>query len=254
MTNNPFNIIPAVDLLDGQVVRLFRGDYDQSTVYGDDPGEPIEKFIEAGAELIHIVDLNAARNGDRSVNEAAVERILTVAGKRARLEIGGGIRDLDSLSDYLGRGIARCILGTAAVNDPEFLKKSLAAHGPEKVIVGIDARDGRVRVDGWEKDSGVNVADFLKEMEKIGIGEIIFTDILTDGAMTGPAIGSLKEVLTATSTLRLIASGGISSLDDVQALLDLKEPRLVGAISGRAIYEGKLDVQEAVNLCRDAVS
>ena len=245
-----FQVIPAADLLDGKVVRLFRGDYARVTVYGDDPSDPIREFIDQGAELIHIVDLNAARSGERDVNQGALEKIVAAANGRARLELGGGVRDLASLARCFELGFERAIIGTAAVNDPAFLAEALARHGGERIIVGVDARDGRVRVAGWEQDSGRPVTDFLRELENAGIREVIFTDIMTDGALTGPAVDSLREVIGATRAMRVVASGGIASLDDIRALLDLNEPRLVGAITGRAVYEKKLDVRAAVELCR----
>ncbi|MCR9144211.1 MAG: 1-(5-phosphoribosyl)-5-[(5-phosphoribosylamino)methylideneamino]imidazole-4-carboxamide isomerase [bacterium] len=257
--NERFDIIPAVDLLGGQVVRLYKGDYDQSTVYGDDPAAPIRAFLEAGAELIHVVDLDAARNGDRGVNAAAIQKILTVlrefrdGGGRALLEVGGGIRDLGAIDEYIAAGVDRCIIGTAAVKDPEFVTAAVAKHGGERVIVGVDALDGVVRVSGWEESSGLQVADFVRDMQARGVAEIIFTDISRDGALTGPPIDALRHVL-AESKARVIASGGVATLADVQALLDLKASAggagLVGVISGKAIYEKKLDLDAAVKLCR----
>jgi phosphoribosylformimino-5-aminoimidazole carboxamide ribotide isomerase len=251
-----FNIIPAVDLLDGRVVRLHQGKYDAVTVYGEDPAEFIGNFARAGAGLIHIVDLNAARNGDRSTNRVSVNRAIEAAGS-ARIEIGGGIRDDAALSEYLSRGVARCILGTSAVSDPEFLRRAIEAHGPERIVVGVDVRDGRVRVAGWERDGGVGVEEFIPFLEDAGVREIIFTDIRTDGAMTGPPLFELRSLLDSCS-LRVIASGGISSVGDIETLLMLKreietrtDARLVGAITGRAVYEGKLDVAEAVKTIRE---
>ncbi|MDH5656358.1 MAG: 1-(5-phosphoribosyl)-5-[(5-phosphoribosylamino)methylideneamino]imidazole-4-carboxamide isomerase [Spirochaetia bacterium] len=251
-----FELIPAVDLLDGKVVRLHQGRYDNVTVYGDDPVKQVRQFVDDGAKIIHIVDLNAARNGDRSANKSALDSILKITGEfNGAIEIGGGIRGVDALEDYFSRGVSRCILGTAAVSDPEFLKAALHKYGPEKIIVGVDAKDGRVKVAGWEKDGGVSVEDFLPAIETAGAREIIFTDILTDGAMTGPSILSLLNAVEV-SDLRIIASGGISSPEDVQSLLDFKRDtdakfkneRIIGAISGRAIYEGKLKVKEAFSL------
>ena len=250
MIKTKFQIIPAVDLLDGQVVRLYQGDYDQSKVYGDNPSEPIKEFLGAGAELIHIVDLNAARTGERDVNARAIEEIVGTTQGQALLELGGGIRNMEALEHYLNLGIARGIVGTSAVKDPEFLKAALKKHGGERVIVGVDARDGEVKIAGWEQGSGKKTDEYLPELEAKGVVEVIYTDIATDGAMTGPAIGAIKQALAVTEKLRIVASGGISSLEDVHALLELKEPRISGAISGRAIYEKKLDLRAAVELCR----
>ena len=253
-----FEFIPAVDLFDGKVVRLHQGRYDNVTVYGDDAVAQVREFINDGAKIIHIVDLNAARNGDRTANKRAIEGILSILGEfNGKLEIGGGIRGEDALSEYFLRGVSRCILGTAAVSDPDFLKRALDEYGPEKIIVGVDAKDGRVKVAGWERDGGVSVDNFLPAIESAGVREIIFTDILTDGAMTGPSILSLLDAVEV-SDLRIIASGGVSSMDDVVSLIEFKKDvdakfnkdRIVGVISGRAIYEGKLNVRESINLIK----
>lgn len=244
---NSFQIIPAIDLLDGKVVRLYRGDYDRVTVYGDSTGDVISSFIEAGAKLIHLVDLNAARTGDRTINMEALDEAVQAAGSIAKLELGGGIRNMDDLRSVFDSGIHRAILGSAAVRSPEFLAEAIHEYGPKKIIVGVDARDGRVKTDGWEVDGGVTVVDFLKRLEEMEVGEVIFTDIVTDGTLSGPPVESLQEVLSATS-MRVIASGGISSLDDIRTLLSMEPRRPSGAITGRAVYEGKLDVKEAVEL------
>lgn len=249
-----FQFIPAVDLLDGKVVRLHQGRYDAVTVYGEDPAVFLRQFIEEGARLIHIVDLNAARNGDRNANRKAVNGVISVLSEfDGRLEIGGGIRSMDALGEYFDRGISRCILGTSAVSDPDFLMDSVEKFGPKKIIAGVDAKEGRVKIAGWEKDGGVTVDEFLPFLESVGIEEIIYTDIATDGAMTGPSFVSLGDVISS-SDLRVIASGGVSSVEDVIALLEFKmrieadfeHDRLIGAISGRAVYEGQLSVSEAV--------
>lgn len=247
-----FQVIPAVDLLGGNVVRLYKGDYDQSTVYGNDPAQPIRAFIEAGAELVHVVDLDAARQGDRSVNREAVRIIRAAAGDAVRLEIGGGIRDLSAVEEYRNAGMDRVIIGTAAVRDPEFTAQAVQRFGAEHVIVGVDALDGIVRVSGWEEKSSLTVRDFMRDLEeRRGVQEIIFTDIDRDGALTGPPLGALRELLE-NSGLRIVASGGVATLDDVRSLLDLRraagDSRLVGVISGKAIYEGKLDLAAAVHL------
>lgn len=246
-----FQMIPAVDMLGGKIVRLFRGEYDKSTVYEVTPQEMISRFAEDGAELVHIVDLDAARSGERGANDALISELLSAAEtNRVRLEIGGGIRKSDDFKKCMEQGFSRGIIGTAAVENRTMVQGLLDEFGPERVIVGVDAKGGMVRVSGWEKNSGVRALDFLRELENMGLSEVIFTDIDTDGAMTGPALNSLREVLDGTKELNVIASGGISSLEDVAALLDLGFERLSGAISGRAIYEKKLDLKEAVSLCR----
>lgn len=246
---NEFRIIPAIDLLDGNVVRLYRGDYNQVTVYSDDPVPTVKEFVHAGASLIHVVDLNAARDGNRKPNASAIESILTEVGNNASVEIGGGIRSEEDMKDYFDRGVDRCILGTSAVTDPDLLKRAVGLYGHERIIVGVDAKDGTVRISGWEKDGGLRVSEFLNNLEGMGVKEIIFTDIKTDGTLSGPPIDSLREIL-ATTNLRVIASGGVSSLADVESLLSIKNDRLVGAIAGRAVYENKLKVEDAVQLIR----
>ncbi len=242
-------IIPAIDLLDKKAVRLYQGDYSQVTVYNEDPAAQAVEFADAGVLLIHLVDLNAARTGDRSVNGSVIETIADSVrlkyGHRVFLELGGGIRDHVSLEHYFSLGIDRAILGTAALKDPQFLKEALEKHGPEKIIVGVDARDGMVKVDGWEGDGGAEVFAFLKKMEETGVQEIIFTDIKTDGTLKGPAVDSIREILFKT-TLRVTASGGVGSFEDLVTLKKLGSERLTGVIAGKAVYEKKFDLAKAV--------
>ncbi|MBW7858248.1 MAG: 1-(5-phosphoribosyl)-5-[(5-phosphoribosylamino)methylideneamino]imidazole-4-carboxamide isomerase [Leptonema sp. (in: Bacteria)] len=248
----PF-IIPAIDLLDGQVVRLFKGRYHESTVYQTSPTEMVQKFIQDGAKRIHIVDLNAARNGDVSVNRQARNEILLAAKGKADLEIGGGVRDESIASEYLQSGFRYIIIGTAAVKNPTFLQEMVDRYGPARVIVGVDAEDGLVKLSGWEEDSGLLVDDYLNQLAALKIEEIIFTDISTDGTLAGPPIETLKQLLLKYK-FRLVASGGISSLKDIEALLklnassDSKSGHLSGIITGKAIYENKIDLAEAVKL------
>ena len=244
-----FKFIPAIDLYNNQVVRLFQGKYEDVTVYSDDPAAIVESFINDGASLIHVVDLNAARDGDRSINKKSILSIVERIRGRAVMELGGGIRDTDALSFYSDAGINRMIIGTGSVTDPAFLKKALSIYGGQRIIAGVDARDGMVKISGWEKDSGKHIQDFIPFLAGEGVEEIIFTDIKTDGALSGPAIESLKEVF-ALSNLRVIASGGISSLHDISALLSLNEKKLTGAISGRAIFEKRINVKDAVLLTK----
>ena len=239
---NRFELIPAIDLLDGSVVRLLQGDYDRSTRYAATPGEQAQAFVTAGARIIHVVDLNAARTGQRDVNRGAIEEIVAAVAGRALVELGGGIRNSHSLSEALGLGVTRAVIGTAAVNDPAFLRAALETHGPERIIVGVDARDGHVKTAGWEEDGGVRTADLLARLETDGVSEVIFTDIAVDGALSGPALRSIADVHAATKQLRIIASGGVSSQKDVEDLARAGLSRLVGVVVGRAIYEGHLDV------------
>ncbi len=247
-----FLVIPAIDLLDTKTVRLLRGEYDQSTIYGDDPAARALAFVEAGAELVHLVDLNAARSGDRSVNRRAVSAVLEAVKGRARVELGGGIRNMDALDEVARQGVDRFVLGTAALKDPAFLRAALNRYGKDRIIAGVDVKDGTVRVSGWEKDGGVRTEDFLKRLEDTGIEEIIFTDIQTDGALTGPPVQTLRSVLSACG-LRVIASGGIASNADLVELALLKEERLIGAITGRAVYEGKVDLALAIQQVKSAL-
>lgn len=246
-------IIPAIDLLDGQVVRLFKGRYHESTVYQTSPTEMVLKFIQDGVKRIHVVDLNAARNGDVNVNRKARNEILLAANGKADLEIGGGVRNQSIATDYLQSGFRYIIIGTAAVKNPTFLKEMVDLYGPARVIVGVDAEDGFVRVSGWEEDSGLLVDDYLNQLAVLKIEEIIFTDISTDGTLSGPPIETLKQLLTQYK-FRLVASGGISSIQDIETLLklnaftDSNRGRLSGIITGKAIYENKLDLAEAVKL------
>ncbi len=242
-----FRIIPAIDLLDGKVVRLLRGDYNQVTVYSDDPPSLVREFIQAGASLIHVVDLSAARNGDRKPNHDAIIEILKASRGLASIEIGGGIRSDEALQEYFEAGAGRCILGTSAVTDQEFLKRSLALYGGDRIIVGVDARDGRVKISGWEQDGGLEVFDFLHRLRDMGVKEVIFTDISTDGTLSGVPVETLKRVLQE-SDMRIIASGGVSSIEDIKKLLAIQHAHLVGVIAGRAIYDKKLDTAEAIRL------
>ncbi len=245
-----FRLIPAIDLLGGRVVRLYKGAYDAATVYNEDPAAPIRQFADEGAELVHIVDLDAARQGDRSANRAAIDVIIAAARERGvALELGGGVRDRAALEHYFSRGVDRLILGTAAVKRPEFASEAVREFGAARIIIGVDALDGVVRVSGWEESGGVRVEEFLKDLEQRGVEEIIFTDIARDGALSGPAVDWFTRI-HEISGLRMIASGGVASLADIETLLALRLPRLVGAISGKAIYEQKLSVKAAVELCR----
>ncbi|MBX7058145.1 MAG: 1-(5-phosphoribosyl)-5-[(5-phosphoribosylamino)methylideneamino]imidazole-4-carboxamide isomerase [Leptospirales bacterium] len=243
-----FQVIPAIDILDGKVVRLHQGDYGQTRDYRRDPAEQLRQFVEQGAELIHLVDLNAARDGDRAVNREKIGATLQAAREcKVRVELGGGLRDLSSIEAMLQLGVDRCILGTAAVKQPELVRSAVDQFGAEHIVVGVDALDGQVRVSGWEESSGVSVSQFLAQLEVQGCTEVIFTDISRDGALAGPALSALEAVLE-WSGMRIVASGGISALSDLQTLIDLRHPRLVGVITGKAIYEGKLDLAEALRL------
>ena len=235
-------LYPAIDLKDGQCVRLLRGDMGAATVFNDDPSAQARAFQDAGCQWVHLVDLNGAFAG-APVNAPAVEAILAAITVPAQL--GGGIRDLATVERWFDKGLSRVILGTAAVRDPGFVKDAAAAF-PGKVAVGIDARDGMVAVEGWAEATDITALDLARRFEDAGVAAIIYTDIDRDGAMQGPNVAATAALARAVS-IPVIASGGVSSLDDLRALRDSGAP-LNGAISGRAIYDGKLDLKAAVEL------
>ena len=232
-------LYPAIDLKDGNCVRLYKGEMDQATVFSDDPAAQALSFQEAGCEWLHLVDLNGAFAGE-PVNAAPVEAILKLCTIPAQL--GGGIRDIATIERWLDKGLARVILGTIAVRDPELVRKA-ARLFPNQVAVGIDARDGMVAVEGWAETTDVTALDLAKKFEDAGVAAIIYTDIDRDGAMQGPNVAATAALANAVS-IPVIASGGVSSMDDLKALKACGAP-LNGAISGRALYDGAIDVAEA---------
>ena len=234
---------PAIDLKDGQCVRLFQGDMDQVTVFGDDPAGQAKGFASAGAKWLHVVDLNGAFSG-RPVNEDAVSGILDRID--IPVQLGGGIRDMQTIDFWLDRGVRRVILGTVAVRDPDLVKQACKRH-PDRVVVGIDARDGMVAVEGWTELSEITGLELAKEFEDCGVAAIIYTDIARDGAMDGPNIEATVGLANAVS-VPVIASGGVSSLEDLEALKAAGTGLLEGVISGRALYDGRIDLAAAVEL------
>ena len=233
-------LYPAIDLKDGQAVRLFRGEMDQATVFNDDPAAQAMEFVDAGCEWLHLVDLNGAFAGE-PVNAAPVEAILERT--RVPAQLGGGIRDMATIERWLSKGLARVILGTVAVEDPDLVREA-AREFPGKIAVGIDARNGRVATKGWAEETDVMVTDLARSFEDAGVAAIIYTDIDRDGAMQGPNIGATAALARAVS-IPVIASGGVSSLDDLIALRDCGA-KLNGAISGRALYDGAIDLKKAI--------
>ena len=231
-------IFPAIDLFDGKAVRLLRGRYEDMTIYSDDPPQIGRDFAAAGAEYIHIVDLEGAKDGT-TPNFDTVCRIKTASG--CFCEIGGGIRSMDVIRRYMDAGIDRVILGTAAVTDREFLEEAVAAYG-EKIAVGIDLKDGYVAIKGWTEKTQLTAVDFCEQMQALGVTTIIVTDISKDGAMKGTNHG-LYEELSARLGMQLVASGGVSSIDDVNRLA---ARGLYGAIIGKAYYTGAIDLKEAI--------
>ncbi|WP_282119115.1 1-(5-phosphoribosyl)-5-[(5-phosphoribosylamino)methylideneamino]imidazole-4-carboxamide isomerase [Ruegeria atlantica] len=233
-------LYPAIDLKDGQAVRLLRGEMDKATVFNDDPAAQARAFVDAGCEWLHLVDLNGAFAGE-PVNAAPVEAILKECNVPAQL--GGGIRDMSTIETWIEKGLARVILGTVAVENPDLVREAAKAF-PGKVAVGIDARDGMVATKGWAEETNVKVTDLARSFEDAGVAAIIYTDINRDGAMQGPNIQATADLARAVS-IPVIASGGVSSLDDLIALRDCGVA-LDGAISGRALYDGAIDLSEAI--------
>ncbi|MEO1638075.1 MAG: 1-(5-phosphoribosyl)-5-[(5-phosphoribosylamino)methylideneamino]imidazole-4-carboxamide isomerase [Pseudomonadota bacterium] len=232
-------LYPAIDLKDGNAVRLVHGDMDQTTVFNDDPAAQAKAFVAAGCEWLHLVDLNGAFAGE-PVNAAPVEAILAACDVPAQL--GGGIRDMATIERWLDKGLARVILGTVAVENPDLVREAAKAF-PGKVAVGLDARNGKVATRGWAEETDMMVTDLAKSFEDAGIAAIIYTDILRDGAMKGPNIGATAALARAVD-IPVIASGGVSSLDDLIALRDTGV--ISGAISGRALYDGAIDLGGAL--------
>jgi phosphoribosylformimino-5-aminoimidazole carboxamide ribotide isomerase len=233
-------LYPAIDLKDGNAVRLLRGDMDKSTVFNTDPAAQAMKFVAAGCDWLHLVDLNGAFEG-APVNAAPAEAILAQAKVPAQL--GGGIRDLATIERWLDKGLARVILGTVAVENPALVREA-AKNFPGQVAVGIDARNGRVATKGWANETDIHVTDLARSFEDAGVAAIIYTDINRDGAMQGPNVDATAALANAVS-IPVIASGGVSSLTDLIALRDCGAP-LNGAISGRALYDGALDLKQAL--------
>ena len=237
---------PAIDLKDGQCVRLLRGEMDQVTVFNDDPGAQAKAFADAGCEWLHVVDLNGAFEG-KPVNADAVKSIL--AATTAKVELGGGIRDMETITFWLDAGVSRVILGTVALRNPDLVIEACKAH-PGRVAVGIDARDGFVAVEGWAEVSEVKAFDLAKKFEDAGVAAIIYTDISRDGAMGGPNTESTVALARHVS-IPVILSGGVSSMDDLAQAKAAGGNLLEGAISGRAVYDGHIDPAQAVALLRE---
>ena len=235
-------LFPAIDILGTKAVRLYKGDYNKVTVYSDRPWEFAEDFVKKGCTAIHIVDLDGARTGE-TINIHIVKRISEVKGLYS--EIGGGIRNMETVERYLDAGVSRVILGTAALKDPVFLKEAVRKHG-SKIAVGVDLKDGKVAVKGWLETSEKDGIEFLKDLEEIGVESVIVTDISRDGAMKGTNVDLYKRIKNEVS-LKVTASGGVSSLLDIKALKALD---IDGAIIGKAYYPGDIKREDALEACR----
>lgn len=235
-------IYPAIDLYGGKAVRLFQGDYARMTVYRENPCDAAREFAAAGASHIHLVDLEGAKTG-KPENLAVIEKIVKSTGLFA--QVGGGIRSMETVESYLSIGVGRVILGTAAVKDPDFLKAALQTYG-EKIAVGVDLRDGLVAIKGWTETADLTAFDFFRQMESLGVKTVICTDISRDGAMEGTNRWLYRE-LSDKFSIDLIASGGVSSLEDVKALAAMG---LHGAIIGKAYYIGAIDLRQAVEAAK----
>ena len=231
-------IFPAIDLKDGKVVRLHKGRFDTVHQVADDPVETAKTFCAAGARYLHMVDLDGARDGKRK-NSAIVQAVAEVG---LRIELGGGIRSMADLEAVFGLGVWRAVIGSAAVSDPEFVREAVAKYGPERVAIGIDTKDGLVRTSGWEENAGLDYISFAEQMGSIGVKYIIFTDIETDGTLSGPSFDRLEALQKAVSC-SITASGGVSSNEDLR---QLRDRGLYAAIVGKAWYAGAVDLAQAV--------
>ena len=240
-------LFPAIDLKDGQCVRLKRGAMDEATVFSDSPADQARAFADMGFEWLHCVDLNGAFEG-RSVNAEAIRAIREAID--LPIQLGGGLRDMAGIEAWLEAGITRVILGTAALRDPALVKEAAKAF-PQRIVVGIDARDGKVAVEGWAEISTLDAADLAQRFEDAGVAAIIFTDIARDGMLQGVNVEA-TAALSRAVRIPVIASGGVAGIGDVAALVAAKERNIQGVVIGRALYDGRIDAAEALGLARDA--
>lgn len=234
-------IYPAIDMKDGKCVRLKQGKFDEVTIYNEDPLKVALEFKEAGASYIHIVDLDGALAG-KGINTDAIEAIAKALP--IPIQTGGGIRDMDAIEAKLNAGVTRVILGTAAVKDPDFLQTAIKEYGGQRIVAGLDAKNGMIALEGWEEESTISAIDLGREMKKIGVKYTVYTDISRDGMLTGPNIEETVN-LQKESGLTVIASGGVSSMKD---LSELYNAGITGVITGKALYEGRINLKEAIAL------
>lgn len=236
-------IYPAIDIIDGNCVRLVQGDYSQKTKFADDPTDVAKRWQAQGGEFIHIVDLDGAKSG----TTPNMELILKIANSvDVPIEVGGGIRNMDVVESYLENGVHRVIIGTAALEDTEFVKETVDKYG-DRIAVGIDAKDGMVAVSGWEQVSKMPALTLAKKMQELGVAYIIYTDIATDGMLKGPNVAAMTEMVKTVPNVNIIASGGVSGIDDIKALM---ETGVEGAIVGKALYTDRLNLTDAVMLAK----
>lgn len=238
-------LLPAIDLKEGKCVRLKQGDMAQTTVFNDDPAAQAQEFVTQGAEWIHIVDLDGAFAG-KPVNATAVENILKKVS--VNIELGGGIRTIETIKMWIDKGVTRVILGTIALRDPDFVKKACRKF-PDKIAVGIDAKDGFVAVEGWAEKSEMTALDLARCFESVGVSAIIYTDVSRDGVLQGPNLPATVQLASSIST-PVIVSGGISSLKDIEACKREEKNNIIGVIAGRAVYENRFSVRQAVDLLK----
>ena len=234
-------IFPAIDIKDNKCVRLIQGDFNKVSIYGDEPDKIAKKWEESGSKFIHIVSLNGAR-GEGNINDNSIKRILDTVN--VPIQVGGGIRDEERAKILFDLGVNRIILGSIAVKNRQLLKKLLNKY-KDKIVVSIDARDNLVAVEGWEEISKVNSIEFCKELEQMGVKTIVYTDISKDGMLDGPNF-DIYKILSKETNLDIIASGGITTIDDVKKLIEMN---IYGAIIGKSLYENKIDLKEALELC-----
>ena len=237
-------LYPAIDLKDGQAVRLLQGDFDRLTVYAPDPGAQAREFADSGCEWIHVVDLDGAVAGE-SRNNVAVQAIVETGVK---VQLGGGIRTMQTIETWLSIGISRVVLGTVALKDPELVKEA-ASFFPGQIAVGADAREGMVAAEGWLETSQVKTVDLVRRFEDCGVAAVIFTDIARDGALTGVNAKATSELASAVS-IPIVASGGVRGLEDISACAALAHTGLEGVITGRALYDGRIDLKQALAVAR----
>ena len=238
------NIIPAIDLIGGKAVRLQKGDYNKVTIYSERPVEVAEGFYKSGARFLHLVDLDGAKSGNAD-NFETIKQI--VDATELSVEVGGGIRNMEVVDLYANAGVDRIILGTAAVTDPDFLRKAVEKY-KERIAVGVDIKDGMVAIKGWTEVSALSCNEFCRQLEKIGVSTVICTDISKDGMMSGTNLELYRGLVREFPSIRIVASGGVSTLDDVRAL---KKMNVFGAILGKALYTGAIELREAVRITEE---